>query len=159
MQKQLRRTIKQRYRQARAEERLRRTLWRVSKNDEQSLTTAITRMRTVIKSRLELVRSKKNLYQQVNKVFQSAQLPYLPELVTIVHLEPEQLRSRPGTRSICVWSADATGSTITTFSSMALPLCCWGEPCGGKKWYSGSICRSCPFTPGSICGPCEHWPI
>jgi hypothetical protein len=106
MQAQLRRTIKQRYRQARAQERLRRTLWRLGKNDGQSLTTAITRMRTVIEARLELVRAKKNLYQKVNKLFHLAQLPYQSDLIKSVRLEPERLRSRPGHRTIYIWSSD-----------------------------------------------------
>lgn len=106
MQEQLRRTIRQHFRQARATERLRRTLWLTEKDDEQSLATAITRMRTLIEARLELLRAKEELFRRVNEIFLVAEIPFSSDLVRSVSLQPKRMRVRFGARSIYIWSKD-----------------------------------------------------
>ncbi len=106
LQEQLRRTIKQHYRSKRAQERMRRTLWMDSNGDGRSLTTAITRMRTLIEAKLELVRAKEELFRRVNEIFLVAKIAYRPDLVQVIPLYSEGKRARPGKRSIYIWSKD-----------------------------------------------------
>jgi hypothetical protein len=106
MQAQLRQCVDQHYKQARAQERLRRTLWRVGKGDAASLVTAITRMRTLIDARLDLLRATEELYRRINAIFRAAQIAYHPDLVQTVTLKPERRRARPGTRRLYIWSKD-----------------------------------------------------
>ncbi len=105
LQEQLRRTIKQHYRHARAQERLRRTML-LLKGDDKHLTTAVTRMKTLIEARLELVRAKEELYRRCNEMFLAAQIPYRSDLVKKVAMQPLREKARPGKRSIYIWSND-----------------------------------------------------
>ncbi|MCP3942517.1 MAG: hypothetical protein GY710_13665 [Desulfobacteraceae bacterium] len=104
LQEQLRRTIKQFYRQERARERVRQTLILMQKGNESLVTTAITRMKTMIDARLELIAALEELYRRVSMIFLVAQVPYHSDLVKTVSVEPALNRARPGKRSIYIWS-------------------------------------------------------
>jgi hypothetical protein len=104
LQEQLHRAVRQQYRQARTCERLRRTLWRVGNDEGRFITTAITRMRTLIESRIELLRAKEELYRRLHDLFLAAQVPYRPDLLHPVHIQSERVRARFGTRGIYIWS-------------------------------------------------------
>lgn len=104
LKEQLRRTIRQYYRQVRARERARRTLLQLETDAERHMTVAITRMRTVIEATIELVRAKEELYRRVNEMFLVAGLPYRSDLVRKINLSPNLARARLGERSLYVWS-------------------------------------------------------
>jgi len=104
LQEQLQRTIRQQYRQARSNERLRRTLLQLRNDNDWPITTAITRMRTAIEARIELVRAKAELYRRISDMFLVAQIPFDAELIQVVPLRPDRVRGRYGKRSIYIWS-------------------------------------------------------
>ncbi len=103
---QLKRTITQQYRHERAKERLRRSMILIESGEDQSLTVAITRMKTCIEAWIELIDATEELYRRVNSIFMAAQIPYDSSLVSKINLVPELKRARPGQRSIYLWSDD-----------------------------------------------------
>jgi hypothetical protein len=103
---QLRRTIRQYYQHQKAKERLRRSLITLNSEEEQSLTVAITRMKTQIDAWLELISATEELYRRVNRLFLVARIPYSSSLVSEVGLVPELERARPGQRTVYIWSDD-----------------------------------------------------
>lgn len=103
---QLLRTIRQHYQHQKAKERLRRSLIALNSGEKQSLTVAITRMKTQIETWLELINATEELYRRVNQLFLAAHIPYSSSLVSEVRLAPELNRARPGRRSIYIWSND-----------------------------------------------------
>lgn len=106
LQEQLRRTMRQYYRHARAMERADRTLRMVNSGEDELITAAITRMRTAIEAQLEFVRALEELYRRVNEMFLAARVPFRPDLIRRVSLVPEQNRARYGNRALYVWSHD-----------------------------------------------------
>ncbi len=105
LKEQLRRTVRQQYRQARARERVRRTLLQLELDAEPLMSVAITRMRTLLEAMIELVQAKEELYRRVNEMFLAAGLPYRSDLVRKINLYPNLTRARLGERSLYIWSA------------------------------------------------------
>lgn len=106
LQEQLQRTIRQQYRHERAAERVRQTLELLKRGDTDILTTAITRMKTLLESEVERIRAIELLYNKTNEVFRAANIPYQPELVQDISSSRQLTRARPGFRSIYIWSKD-----------------------------------------------------
>lgn len=106
LQEQLRRSIRQFYRHERAEERLRRTLFALNGGEQELLTVAITRMKTLLDARLELINAQEELYRRVSRLFEAARVPYRSDLVSSVLPEPGSNRARMGNRSLYIWSKD-----------------------------------------------------
>lgn len=106
LQEQLQQTIEQRYRYQRARERVRRTLLQIRRGEERLLTAAVTRMKSALAARYELLRAMEQLYSRINAVFEMAQIAYDASLVEPVVLQPHLQRGRPGKRSLYIWSDD-----------------------------------------------------
>lgn len=104
LQEQLRRTVRQYYRCERSKERMKRTLFMVKRGEENLLTAAITRMRTSIEAHIELVRAMEELYRRINEMFLTARVPFQPELIKPVALDPNKHRARYGRRALYIWS-------------------------------------------------------
>ncbi|WP_462267997.1 TolC family protein [Desulfobacter sp.] len=106
LQEQLRRSVRQHYRSARAKERVRQTLAALYRGDQTLVTTAITRMNTLIDSRLELIDAEEELFRRVIRLFRAAQVPYDEDFIHSVTLQPDIQRARAGIRSVYIWSDD-----------------------------------------------------
>lgn len=105
LQEQLRRTVRQYYRHARAIERVERTVYMLEAGEDELLTAGLTRMRTAIDAQLELVRALEELYRRVNEIFLTARVPFQPGLVKAIPLNVGK-RARLGKRGMYLWSHD-----------------------------------------------------
>jgi hypothetical protein len=102
---QMERVLKQQYRYLRARERVRRSLaQRRLSSDDDRLPVAITRVRSLLDSAIELAQAKEELYRRANEVFLAANLEYQPGFIKIVHLRDEEYRARTGKRMVYLWS-------------------------------------------------------
>lgn len=104
LREQLKRTLRQHYRHQRADERFRRTMSLLTHKDERLLTAAITRMKTWMEARLELIGAIEVLYSKVNRVLATARVPFTADLISVVSLLPHLDRARYGHRSLYLWS-------------------------------------------------------
>lgn len=104
LKEQLRRASKQRYRQQRALERVRRTLLRYKMGDEIALSVAATRMRSLLAAAIESVRANELLYQRANRLLSVAAMEYDSTLIKLAPIEENRFRGRIGRRSIYLWS-------------------------------------------------------
>ena len=104
LQEQHQRTVKQYYRFLRADERLRRSMVQKNLNSDLQIASAVSRLRSVLDTSIELVRAKQELYRRANQVFNTAALSFDPTFVKVSNLHKNNYRLRSGERSIYLWS-------------------------------------------------------
>jgi len=101
---QLRRSTRQTYRIARAQERVRRTLLQHNMGDDNSFAVAATQLRTLLSANIEMVRTKEQLYHRINNLFNAAAIEFDPTYIKPLSIEFNQFRGRTGERDIYIWS-------------------------------------------------------
>lgn len=101
---QIRRSTRQTYRVARANERVRRTLLQHKMGDDVSFAVAATRIRALLSANIEMVRAKEQLYHRINNLFSAAEIGFDPAYIKPLPIEFNQFRGRTGQREIYIWS-------------------------------------------------------
>jgi len=104
LREQMQRVIKQYFRYQQSLERVRRIFVARRLGDEVEVAVAIMRMRTLLSSAVELVKTKQSLYRRINNVFFTAGLTYQSDQLKPVSMQALKNRVRAGSRSIYVWS-------------------------------------------------------
>jgi len=104
LQEQHQRTIKQYYRFLQANERLRRSMVQKNLNNDLKIASAVSRLRSVLDTNIELVRANQELYRRANQVFITAALNFNPAFINVSNLQQKDYRLRKGERSIYLWS-------------------------------------------------------
>jgi hypothetical protein len=106
LQEQVERTTKQQYRLLRAQEKMRRVLSYATLDKPLDIAAVNVRLKNYLDAAIELIQVKEELYRRVNEMFLVSRVEYHDKFIKINPLNETQHRSRPGQRSVYIWSEE-----------------------------------------------------
>ncbi len=103
-QNQLDRVITQQYRYLRSKEKMNRVINRHHLDEPMLISAVMARLINYMDASIELVNTKRELYERANAVFLSARVPFSADFIGQVPVTIKNYRSRPFSRAAYIWS-------------------------------------------------------